>query len=216
MELSPDTNQWFLMAFVLAAMGKVDEARRVAEGVVERDPLSFLSYLAQGAMEIFGGRPDLALVILEDAVTRLSEGGPFELWWLAQAAGYAGDEERAREVFGQVAEMGETAGALADMSDLFRRALLDDAEGVRQVLERPHLRDMGNTDEYFPVYFASAFARVGDLDEAVQWVEKAISWGFTNREFLSRHNRYLEPLREDPRFKAQMDRAEEKERAFDA
>ena len=84
------------------------------------------------------------------------------------------------------------------------------------MLERPDLREMGNTDEYFPIYFASAFARVGELDAAIQWVEKAISWGFTNHEFLSRHNRYLEPLREDPRFQAQVKRAREKERAFDA
>jgi len=52
------------------------------------------------------------------------------------------------------------------LGGLFRRALLDDAEGVWEALDRPNLRDTGNADEYFPVYFANAFARVGEVDEA--------------------------------------------------
>jgi TolB-like protein len=214
MELDPDSRWWWHLAFILAAMGNIDEARYLAQSAVERDPLWFNSYLAQGALEIFAGHPALALQILEDASRRVSAREPFLLWWEAQAAGYAGDEERAERGFEELATMGQ--GALSDLGDLFSRALLADAEGVRQVLERPDLRDMGNTDEYFPIYFANAFARVGELDEAIQWVEKAVSWGFINHEFLSRHNAYLAPLREDPRFQAQIARAREKELALDS
>ncbi len=211
--LSRDSFQSAHLAIILAQMGRLEEARGLAEFAVKRDPLSFFSHFVWGGVEVFSGRPDLGLTRISDATTRLAEGDPFAHWWEAQAAGYAGDDDRARRVFEQVAGMG--AEALSDMSELFHRALLDDAGGVFEVLDRPNLRDMGSADEYFPVFFANAFARVGEVDEAIRWLDQAISWGFCNHAFLAHHNRYLEPLREDPRFQAHVERAREKERALD-
>lgn len=39
--------------------------------------------------------------------------------------------------------------------------------------------------------------------------------GITNHRFLSEHNRFLAPLRGDPRFEALMEKAREKECAFE-
>jgi len=186
----------------------------LAEEAVSLDPLYILSQAGWCVVELLSGHAQVASTRMSDAVSRVFEGEPFGLWWEAQAAGFAGDDERARELFERVAGI-EEAGALANLSELFLRALEDDAEGVRSALDRPDLRDMGNADEWFPVYFASAFARVGEVDEAIRWLDQAVNWGFGNHQFLARYNRYLEPLRGDPRFEAVLERAREKERALE-
>ena len=71
------------------------------------------------------------------------------------------------------------------------------------------------TDEYFPFFPANGFAHASETKEALDWIEQAISWGFSNHRFLSRYNRFLAPLRGDPRFEALMERAREKERRFE-
>jgi hypothetical protein len=43
-----------------------------------------------------------------------------------------------------------------------------------------------------------------------------MDWGFTNHQFLAEHDRFLVPLREDPRFLAFLGRAREKQREFEA
>lgn len=44
----------------------------------------------------------------------------------------------------------------------------------------------------------------------------AISWGMSHYRFLAEHNRFLAPLRGNPRFEGLLDRAREKQRAFEA
>jgi TolB-like protein len=201
------------LAIILAFMGRTEEARSLAGFAVDRDPLSFFSHCAKAAVEIFSGHLEDGFARMSRAHDRLAKGEPFALWWEAQAAGYAGDDERARKGFEEVAGMG--LGAFSDVNELSCRALMGDATGVWEVLDRPNLRDMGKADEYFPVLFANAFATLGEVEEAIRWLEQAVTWGFCNHDFLLRHDRYLLPLREDPRFLAVVARAREKEAALD-
>lgn len=116
-------------------------------------------------------------------------------------------------VFEQITKLG--AGLWSDFGELGLHALRGDQVRVREVLQKTDLREVATTDEYYPLFLANGLALVGDTDEALQWLEQAISWGFTNHRFLSQHNRFLAPLRGDSRFQALMDRAREKERAFE-
>ncbi|SRR5450759_130171 len=77
------------------------------------------------------------------------------------------------------------------------------------------MRSIALTDEIYPTVIAASLARVGDHDRTLEWLGHAISRGFTNHRFLSEHNRFLAPLRGDPHFEALMDKAREKECAFE-
>lgn len=116
-------------------------------------------------------------------------------------------------IFEQVKTLG--ADLLSDFSELFQRALRGDGHGVKEVLERTALRQVAKTDEYFPIFLANSLALVGEMKEALDWIEQAISWGFSNHRFLSQYNRFIAPLRGDPRFEALMERTWEKEREFE-
>ena len=77
------------------------------------------------------------------------------------------------------------------------------------------LQEAAKTDEYFPNLVAACLARVGDHDGALDWLERSVAWGFSNHRFLSEHSRLHAPLSGEPRFQALVDRAREKERAFE-
>ena len=71
-------------------------------------------------------------------------------------------------------------------------------------------------DETFPRFVAQCFARLGEFDDALRWLDRASEWGFTNHQFLSQHDRFLVPLREDRRFLSLLDVLRERQRAFEA
>ena len=213
-ELAPDGDALGFLAFVLAEVGRISEARQNAEEALARDPLIFFSSFVLAAVDIFDGQFNKALNRLRDARERLAPREPFAGWWLAQAAAYAGEEDEARAVFEEVAAM--KVGLWSDMSELFRVALEGDQNRVHDVLDNTNLREMANTDEYYPLFLANALTRVGDTDEALRWLEQAISWGFTNHRFLSEQNRFLEDLRDEERFQSLIVTAQERERAFSA
>jgi len=211
-ELEPNSDASALLGFVLSEVGKTDEAFDYAETAVESDPLSLFAFWGVGALEIFLGRPEDAVKRIDGTMGGFATAGPFGLWWEAQALGYAGEEARAKVAYQRVAEMG--AGFLSDLSDLFVKSLSQDAQGVREVLNREGVQETAGTDEYFPMYIASAMARIGEIEEALEWLRIAVSRGFTNHDFLSNHNRYLEPLRGHPTFHALLKTARERQNAF--
>ena len=73
------------------------------------------------------------------------------------------------------------------------------------ILERPY-REASAWDQEIPWILASAHAAVGAKDEALFWLDAAISRGMINYPFLSEHDRYLDSVRSDARFRQLMER----------
>ncbi len=55
---------------------------------------------------------------------------------------------------------------------------------------------------------AESCALIGQREEALDWLESAVGRGFTNYRFLSRYDRFLEPIRGEERFQKLMERTE--------
>jgi len=213
-ELEPSGETLAVLGLMLLEVGKTREARRYLDEALARDPMTFITSLFPAVADLFEGQHEPAFRKIRDAVSRLAPGEPFALWWLAQSAAYAGLDDEARVQFKIVAGMG--ASPFSEWSELFLCALDRDRNGVRRwFASAGALLDIAMTDEYFPCYYAACLAMVDEFDESLRWLEQAVSWWYSNHEFLSRHNRFLAPLRDDPRFKVLMDKAREKERAFE-
>ncbi len=213
-ELEPTSDALFFLGFALAEVGKIEQARHYADEAVARDPLFFMTVLGRGVVDMFAGFFEAALERIRDGRDRLAPGEPFAGWWLAQALAYAGREEEADALCQQVAAM--DAGISSGQCALLQRAIENDRDGVLQVLADTNLRQFARTDEVYPLCLANALTRVGETEEALDWVDQAISWGFANYQFLSRHNRFLAPLRGNGRFQQLMALARQKQEAFDA
>jgi hypothetical protein len=52
---------------------------------------------------------------------------------------------------------------------------------------------------------------LGDADSALDWLENAVELGFLNHRYLAEIDPILAPLRGDPRFRALIARAREKQ-----
>jgi non-specific serine/threonine protein kinase len=211
-EIDRNSDALAYLGFILAEVGRTVEARQYADEAVAKDPLIFLTSWMRAAVDLYDGLLDVAYDRLREAVVRFAPDDSFSLWWLGTVAAYAGKEVEALSLLKKVGTM--DAGGISDFAKLLYFALQDDQLGFNTLLEKTTILDVGKTDEYVPVYLASCFARIGAKDRALEWIEQAISWGFSNHRFLSQYNRFLEPLRGDLRFKELMERARKKEQAF--
>ena len=106
---------------------------------------------------------------------------------------------------------------VADLSELYCRAADGDSNAVRtRVAEGSVMVEVAKTDESFPIFIADCLTMVGDHDGALEWLGRAVDWGFCNYRYLEEHNPFLRPLRGNPRFVQLIDRARQKQETFDA
>jgi tetratricopeptide (TPR) repeat protein len=211
-EIDRNSDALAYLGLTLAEVGKTVEARQYADEAVAKDPLIFLASWMRAAVDLYDGQLEVAYDRLREAVVRFAPDDSFSLWWLGTVAAYAGREDEALSLLKKVGDM--DAGAISDFAKLLYFALRDDQIGFNALIEKTIILDMGKTDEYVPSYLASCFARIGAKEKALDWIEQAISWGFSNHRFLSQYNRFFAPLHGEPRFKALMEHARKKEQAF--
>lgn len=198
-----------MLAFALAEIGDLEQARWHAQQAMAADPLWFIPSLASALVDLFGGRAGEARIETLDARDRLAPGEPFAGWWVAQMAAYAGDYPAAEAEAESVAGTG--GGIWAEMCAVMLGALRGDHDGVIRQLEDTRLLEILKTDEMYPVFIANWLTHIGEHSAALDWLGIAIDWGFSNHEFLGRHNRFLVPLRGNARFESLLDRARERQ-----
>ncbi|MGB8959093.1 MAG: hypothetical protein WCC00_08810 [Candidatus Aminicenantales bacterium] len=213
-ELDRNTTALWMLAFSLAETGHLAQARRFAEEAVTGDPLNIMSGFAQGAVEFFDGRFEEAASCFRRYLEIVGPDEPILLWWLAQALAYLGREDEAAPYFAKV--IAADARPLSALSRLWRLAAGGDREGFLKALESDtQLIETARTDEWFPNFIAACHARLGDHAGAIEWLGRAVGWGFSNYRFLSEFSPFLAPIRGDRRFQALLDEARRKQEALD-
>ncbi len=73
------------VGFVLAEVGKIEEARGFAEEAVALDPLYMFTGFTRGSVDFFAGLFDEAASRFQRVLDDLTPDEPLMLWWLAQA-----------------------------------------------------------------------------------------------------------------------------------
>jgi serine/threonine protein kinase/tetratricopeptide (TPR) repeat protein len=204
----------WMLAFSLAETGHLAEARRFADEAVAADPLNVMTGFARGTVEFFDGRFEEAASCFRRYLDIVGPDEPILLWWRAQALSYLGREDEAAPYFDKVIAM--EARPLSALSRLWRLAAGGDRDGFLKALEPDtQLIETARTDEWFPNFIAACLARLGDHAGAIEWLERAVGWGFSNHRFLGELSPFLAPLRGDSRFQALIKDACKKEKALD-
>jgi serine/threonine protein kinase len=214
MELDRNSDVGTFLGFLLSEIGRVDEGRKLTEEAFSADPLHMHTGFFRACVEVLDGEFDEAARqfqrVLDTAI--LSEA--LVLWWLAHSLALAGREDEAAEVSGRGAAI--DAGPISDLSELIYVALKSDKTVLNEVLQsKTIVQEIAKTDEWFPNSIASCLSRVGDFDGALDWLQRAVDWGFSNHRFLAEHNRFHAPLRGDPRFEALLEQARKQQEAFE-
>jgi serine/threonine-protein kinase len=91
-----------------------------------------------------------------------------------------------------------------------------DREAIRAVLADPRTSDALKRTTELSWLVAAASASVGDADEALYWLSRAIDMGFINHRFFAEVDPLLAKLRGDSRFEQLMEQAREKQREIEA
>lgn len=197
-EISIESTAQVIMTFVLAELGKIKEAFRYSEKIKEANPLDFLSGFVGSVVDLIDGNISKALNTIRDARDRLAPGQPFAGWWVAQICAYAGENESAYKEFKKVAL--SDFRPWNDLCKLFQLAMESNRIGVIEHINKSGISNFSLTDEYYPLFIANALSLVGEYDEALIWLKRSVDWGFSNYKFLAEYNRFLEPMRNNPRF----------------
>ena len=214
-ERDHDIDALSFLGCVLGIAGKLDEARKVADEALALDPLYPFTGITRAFVDVMDGQFGAAASRFQNVLDVLSPDNDFTLWWLAQAMAHGGQLEEAKEVFAAVATT--SAGAIADTSELYCRAAEGDRHAVvRLIDEKPSMVETAKTDEWYPNFIANCLTMVGDEDGALEWLGRAIDWGFCNYRYLGEYNPFLKPLHGNPRFRHLIDKARQKYDAFDA
>ncbi len=214
-ESDMNTDALSFLACVLAMVGRVDEARVVAAEAVVLDPLDVYTRAAQASVDLSDGQFETATSRLQKTIEDLSLHNAYISWFLALSMAHSGRLDEAREVFASVAAT--DAVPVADLSELYCRAADGDRNAVMtQMSERLVMVEVAKTDESFPIFIADCLVMVGDEDGALEWLGRAIDWGFCNYRYLEEYNPFLKPLHGNRRFKHLIDKARQKHEAFDA
>jgi len=204
-----------ILACGLGEAGRVAEGRQLAQVAVAADPLNQFAGFARGGAEFWDGRFDEAATWFQKYLDEVAPGSPILLWWLAQALAYGGRDVEARDLFNRVAGM--EAGVFSDLSALHCLAADGDRDRLLDALEtNTFVQEAAKTDEWYPNFIAACLAKVGDHDGGIDWLGRAVNWGFCNDRFLGELSPFLVPLRGTPRFEALMQLVRKKARAFEA
>jgi non-specific serine/threonine protein kinase len=79
-----------------------------------------------------------------------------------------------------------------------------------------HVETAAGVSDVFARMLAGAYARAGDTDAGIRWLEIAVDRGFINHPFLARIDPSLDNLRREPRFQQLMEVVRERWERFDA
>jgi non-specific serine/threonine protein kinase len=208
-ELEPnDTDSLVMMVFTLVGAGQNEEAQALRPRLLQSDPLSAASWMVSGGPLWFVGRAAEGLPLIQRGLD--IEPNSFIAHWIG---GYA------CAVAGRLDEAKGHAAALRRLFDggPYTRqllALIDGLEG-RHEAAREWLApiNIAILDPHQQFHLAESFLVAGDLERGLDLLERS-NFGFHPYTYMAHHCRFLDPVRDTPRFQALLAQAKERTEAF--
>jgi serine/threonine-protein kinase len=199
-ELDPryaTAHQWY--AFELASQGRFDEALLQAHTAQENDPASVSVRRSLGYTYLYARKYQQASYHLDRAIAmnpNAEETYRIQGLILTLDKQYAAAERVLREALALAPECGSYSKATLAYS----LACTGNRSYAKQVAAELEVKT--KTDEYVsPVEVAIAYIALGDKEKALDWVEAAVDDRRGWAAYL-RVNPILDPLQDEPRFKA--------------
>jgi len=199
-----DTLSWY--SAVCGLSGKAHAAMPLARRILEIDPLTPVYRFVPGLLSLMGGEFADALPSFEEAI-RLDPANTMLLWCRGQTLMLCHRLEDATAQFRNL-EADHPGQFFTQLGSVMRSAMDGDREGVESGLTT-ELREIAGCDPHYSWSVAQCYALLGETEEALAWLEKAMQKGFINYPMISRWDPLLAAVRHSSGFDDLMDRMRE-------
>jgi tetratricopeptide (TPR) repeat protein len=197
--LAPSLPTGYRYPMLLAARGSIDQALERILYERRLDPLSSMVPVSVATILQYGGRHADALEQVERA-RRLQSGNPVPVLVKGRILTALGRYGEARAAFVEARELGAIEGPQYILAEL---AAIDAAAGqttaARAALDV--LEEQGWSGDLDPTMVAFVHGRLGQLDAAFSWLDKAYAERSVRLIWMKVDPRFA-PLARDPRFRA--------------
>jgi len=194
--------------FCLAEVGRADEAREHGDRARTLDPLWWPAQFGSALADLCDGNFESALAKFA-GMHAVSGDNPVADLWLGMSLLYAGRSDEAVAPLDRVAAAG--VGTFSAVATCVVAMVSGDRDAIQAVLTEADTREALEMATELTWMAAAACAGIGDTDEALHWLSRAIEMGFINHRFFAEVDPFLAKLRGNPRFEELMERAREKQ-----
>ncbi len=206
----PEALLW--LGYHYAASGRPDLARALMDRLQQVDPLTSINLTMYGMVAMFDGHYPEALSWTQRSVD-IDPANPTPRMMHALMLAANGRREEAVAMLDAVAA-GSSTMAWARLAPAMSCALRGKRDDLLRIMT-PELRAAADGDEIFAWWVADCFALVNETDAAIDYLERAVEFGFINAPWLSKYEPFLESVRSESRFRCLMEVVRTAWRAFE-
>ncbi|HMF87638.1 MAG TPA: protein kinase [Gemmatimonadaceae bacterium] len=211
--LDPNDSEALLwLSYYYGVSGQPALARALMDRLQQVDPLTSINLGMYGMIAMFDGNYPEALTWTQRAVDiDPANSTPRMLHALMLAAN--GRRQEGVAMLDAVAR-DTSATAWSRLAPAMACALRGERDELLRIMT-PELRAAARWDEIFAWWTADCFALVNEREAAIDFIERAVEFGFINLPLLSKHEPFLANLRGEPRFARLMERVRGAWEAFE-
>jgi serine/threonine protein kinase len=206
----PEALLW--LGYHYAVSGRPDLARALMDRLQQVDPLTSITLTMYGMVAMFDGNYAEALGWTQRSVD-IDPANPTPRMMHALMLAANGRRAEGVAMLDTVAS-DTSAMAWARLAPAMACALRGERDELLRLMT-PELRAAAEWDEIFAWWVADCFALVNEREAAIDFIERAVEFGFINEPWLSKHEPFLASLRGEPRFSRLMERVRKAWRAFE-
>ena len=211
--LDPNDSEALLwLGYYYGASGRPALARALMERLQRVDPLTSVNVLMGGMVAMFDGNYPEALTWTQRSID-IDPANPTPRMMHAMMLAANGRRDESLAILDGVAR-DTSPMAWARLAPALACALRNDRDGLLRVMT-PELRAAVKWDEIFAWWTADCFALVNERDAAMDFLERAVEFGFINLPWLSQHEPLLANVRAEGRFVRLMERVRKAWEAFE-
>ena len=208
---SPEGLYW--LAWIYEFSGKMEAARILLERLIEIDPLTGVNYLLLGNCDFFSGKFEASIQYFVKAF-EIDSKNPLFRFILALVYAAAQKHKEAFEVIDLMTK-DMPQELFTELGQFYKYALQNNtSKNMFTISDK--LKSYAARDEVISLFVAECYALLNEKEEAINWVEYGVGWGFINYPYLSEYDPFLENIRGEPRFKKLMERVKREWEDFEA
>jgi serine/threonine protein kinase/lipoprotein NlpI len=200
---SNDSETLFMLGLALFYCGKDEFEEQVLNKFVEVDPLNPTCHAIETLAYYMKGQYDLTMQSIHKGYQRYPDVPPIQMYY----AYFLAMQNRHKEAYlvldHLVQNSSETIFAHLGM---FLKFVFQGEKARAVSALTQELKDKIRKDKEWSWLMADGYALIYEKEESLDWLEHAADSGFINYPLLSKHDPFLENIRNEPRFKKLMDR----------